>query len=149
MGRKLIIELSHEQRVELEKHYRSQDSSHCFRQRCRMVLLKSDGVLSKDIVPIVEIKSEHEINKWVKRYQKEYATDGIKILQNKAGQGRKPIFDAEQDAEKVKTAVKQERQRLSQAKVLIEQAHDKPFGLKTLKRFLKLLTARTDASAST
>lgn len=114
-----------------------------------MVLLKSDGVLSKDIVPIVEIKSEHEINKWVKRYQKGYAAEGIKVLQNKAGQGRKPIFDAKQDAEKVKNAVKQERQRLSQAKVLIEQAHDKPFGLKTLKRFLKLLTARTDASAST
>ncbi len=41
MGKKKIVELSDEQRVELEKGYRK-GKSHAFRQCCRMILLKSE-----------------------------------------------------------------------------------------------------------
>ena len=140
------IEITSAQRVELEQGYRS-GSSHAFRQRCRMVLLKSDGLLTKDIVPVVGIKSENEINKWVKRYLNGYGTGSIDVLHNKAGQGRKAVFNIGTDGSKVRKAVEEERQRLSLAKELIEKEHGKPFHLKTLKRFLKLLAAPTNASA--
>ena len=67
MGRNLKITLTATQRLELETTYRS-GTSHALRQRCRMILLKSDGSATKNILPVVGIKSENEINKWVKRY---------------------------------------------------------------------------------
>ena len=148
MGRNLKITLTPAQRLELENNYRA-GSSHAFRQRCRMILLKSDGSATKNILPVVGIKSENEINKWVKRYLADYKESGIDVLHNKSGQGRKAVFNVEKDMAKVKKAIEEERQRLSQAKALIEKDHDKPFHLKTLKRFLKLLAVPTNVSANT
>ena len=148
MGRNLKITLTPAQRLELENNYRA-GSSHAFRQRCRMILLKSDGSATKNIVSVVGIKSENEINKWVKRYLADYKESGIDVLHNKSGQGRKAVFNVEKDKAKVKKAIGEERQRLSQAKELIEKDHDKPFHLKTLKRFLKLLAVPTNVSANT
>ena len=140
MGRNLKIEITKEQREELEKGYRY-GKSHAFRQRCRIILYKSEGKLTRDICELVEIKSQHQVNKWVKRYKECYEKEGLSALHNESGQGRKPIFDQEKDLEKVRKAVEKERQRLSQAKVILEQEMDKSFHLKTLKRFLKKLTA--------
>ena len=67
MGRNLKITPTPAQRLELENNYRA-GSSHAFRQRCRMILLKADGSATKNILPVGGIKSENEINKWVKRY---------------------------------------------------------------------------------
>ena len=39
MGKKKVVELSAEQRAELEKGYRK-GKSHVFRERCQMILLK-------------------------------------------------------------------------------------------------------------
>ena len=44
----------------------------------------------------------------------------------------------------MRKAVVEERQRLSQAKLLLEQQFGKEFSLKTLKRFLKKLSAATN-----
>ena len=144
MGRKLEIKLEIAQREELETGYRT-GNSHAFRQRCRMILLKADKMVTKDICPIVEIESETQVNTWIKRYRDSYKTEGLSILHNKAGQGRPPVFDKVQDEQKVKAAVKKERQRLSQAKLILEQEMDKSFHLKTLKRFLKNLSADINA----
>jgi transposase len=144
MGRKLILELSEVQREELEYGYRN-GRGHTFRQRCRMVLLKCEGMPSKAISPIVNIKSENQINRWVKRYQEHYAELGLEALRNEPGQGRKPILDPEHDHDKVREAVKTERQRLSQAKRLVEEQTGKTFHIKTLKRFLKNLSADISA----
>ena len=114
-----------------------------------MILLKSDGSATRNILSVVGIKSENEINKWVKRYLADYKESGIDVLHNKSGQGRKAVFNVEKDTAKVKKAIEEERQRLSQAKALIEKDHDKPFHLKTLKRFLKLLAVPTNVSANT
>jgi putative transposase len=145
MGRKLEVMLTTAQREELEKGYRT-GKSHAFRQRCRMVLLKSDGVFSKDITGIVGISSETYINTWIRRYLTNYATEGIKVLHNKVGQGRKPKLDKSKDAAKVRERVKADRQRLSKAKDLLEGDLDKKFSLHTLKRFLKNLSADSSAS---
>ncbi len=144
MGRKLEIELKTAQRAELETGYRT-GKSHAFRQRCRMILLKADKIVTKDICPMVEIESETQVNGWIKRYRDSYHIQGISILHNKPGQGRIPVFDKLQDEERVKIAVKKERQRLSQAKLILEQEMGKSFHLKTLKRFLKNLSADINA----
>jgi transposase len=147
MGRNLKIELEKEQSDELENGYRH-GQSHAFRQRCRMIMLKSTHMLSKDICDIVGIKSEHQINKWIKLYQNGYKEHGIQILHNKPGQGRKATFDKEKDKERVRAAVRKERQRLSQAQLILEKEMDKRFHLKTLQRFLKSLSADINASES-
>jgi transposase len=147
MGRNLKIEITTDQREELEKGYR-QGKSHAFRQRCRIVLFKSEGKLSKEICDLVGIKSQNQVNQWVKRYKEGYTEQGLSILNNELGQGRKPTFDKEKDRERVRKAVKKERQRLSQAKLILEKEMDKSFHLKTLKRFLKNLSADVNEFAS-
>jgi transposase-like protein len=143
MGRTLKVILTNEQRLELEHGYKTGDS-HAFRQRCRMVLLKSSGKLTKDICQIVGINSQNQVNIWIRRYQSHYDTIGISVLHNADGQGRKPIFDSKTESEKIKAVVKQERQKLSIAKQILEKELNKSFNIKTLKNFLKVLTADTN-----
>ena len=137
MGKIRGIELTQSQREELEQGYRS-GKSHSFRNRCQLVLLKSQERTSKEVADIVKM-NQVSVNSWLNRYQSE----GIKGLATKPGRGRKPVFDASIDTKKVRKAVQQERQRLGQAKLLLEQELEKEFSLKTLKRFLKKLSAGT------
>jgi transposase len=141
MGRKVkVIELTDQERIELEKGYKN--SGHApFSRRCHIILLKSQGLSSKQIADIFQITIQ-PVNKWVKRYQ----ALGISGLQTKPGQGRKPILDKEQDEAKVRAAIKKERQRLKFVKEDLEQDLDKKFSLLTLKRFLKNLSADGNAS---
>ncbi len=143
MGRTLKVILTTEQQIELEHGYKT-GNSHAFRQRCRMVLLKSSGKLTKDICQIVGINSQNQVNTWIRRYQSHYNTIGISVLHNADGQGRKPIFDSKTESEKIKAVVKQERQKLSNAKEILEKELNKSFNIKTLKNFLKVLTADTN-----
>jgi transposase-like protein len=143
MGRTLKVILTTEQQIELEHGYKT-GNSHAFRQRCRMVLLKSSGKLTKDICQIVGINSQNQVNTWIRRYQSHYDTIGISVLHNADGQGRKPIFDSKTESEKIKAVVKQERQKLSNAKEILEKELNKSFNIKTLKNFLKVLTADTN-----
>ncbi len=138
MGKTRTVELSAEEKQALEEGYRS-GKSHGFRKRCQLVLLKSQGRTSKDVGQIIEM-NPISVNNWLSRYQAE----GIIGLITKPGRGRKPVLDQEQDAAKVRKAVKQERQRLSQAKQILEEELNKEFSLKTLKRFLKKLNADTE-----
>lgn len=63
----------------------------------------------------------------------------------RAGRGRKPILDnSGEEAVKICETVRQERQRLSQAGEILEKELNKSFSLKTLKRFLKSITAATN-----
>lgn len=136
MGRVLNIELSSEQRLELEKAYK-ESRSHVFRQRCQIVLLKSQSRKTSDICEIVGLKSENQANKWVRRYKEEYATLGIESLRNVKGQGRKAMFDAQTELEIIHQVVKSERQKLENAKTILEGKLGKSFNIKTLKNFLK------------
>jgi len=133
------IELSAEERQLLQEGY-SKSSRHAFRKRCHVVLLKAEGRSSKDIGRIVDMH-EVSVNNWLNRYEAE----GITGLFTKEGRGRKPILNEGQDALIVRAAIAGERQRLSRAKELLEQRLNKTFSGKTLKRFLKNITAATNA----
>lgn len=134
------IELTNAQRAELEHGYKM--GSSVFSRRCHMILLKSKGKISADVADIIGT-NQVSVNNWLKRYEQE----GISGLKTKPGQGRKPIFDEQADEQKVKAAVKNERQRLKHAKADLEEQLGKKFSMKTLKRFLKNLSANGNGYA--
>jgi transposase len=129
------ITLTPEQQKELEQGYR-QGPSAAFRVRCQMVLLKSQHRSSHQVAAIVGC-CEVVVNRWLTRYQEE----GLAGLQTKPGRGRKAILDAATDLERVREAVRGNRQRLRVAKADLEEALGKTFSDKTLRRFLKKLRA--------
>jgi transposase-like protein len=143
MGRVLNIILSSEQRTELELFHK-QSNNHVLRQRCQIILLKSSNRKTSDICEIVGIKSQNQVNKWIKRYKTDYSAFGINCLRNLEGQGRKAIFDAKTEAEFIQKVVKTERQKLENAKVILEKELNKSFNIKTLKNFLKVLAGDTN-----
>lgn len=137
MGKTKIIELTEEKRRELENGWRN-GTSHAFRQRCQMILLKSEQRTSLEISRLVG-SCEMTVNNWLKRYQAE----GFKGLRMRAGRGRKSILQAE-DFERVKAQVKVSRQRISVARAELEASLAKGFSVSTLKRFLKKTVAATN-----
>jgi len=140
LGKRRTIELSPADRVALEQAFRT-SPSHAFRQRCQLVLLKSEGRTSKEVAAILK---QHyvSVNTWLNRYQQ----GGLQALQTKPGRGRKALLHKQTDAELVRRTVQQERQRLSQAKAQLERQLGRPMSLKTLQRFLKNLTVAIDVS---
>jgi transposase len=138
MGKTKIVELSRLQRVELEDGYRN-GRTHSFRQRCLMVLLKSEKRTSLEVAAIVG-GCEMTVNNWLARYQ----SAGINGLQTRPGRGRKAILTTA-DLELVKAAVKQSRQRISVARAELETSLGKEFSQSSLKRYLKKTVAATNA----
>lgn len=135
MGKKVIPQLTEVQIAELELNYRK-SKNHALRQRCHIVLLKSQGHTSKHITSLNGYpKHQGTINSWVNRY----VASGITGLMNISGQGRRAILNKENHELKVKEIVKSERQRLTKAKDLIEKELDLKMSKKTLTRFLKTL----------
>lgn len=136
MGRKSkVIQLSEAARHDLERGYKNTEDA-IFSRRCHILLLKSEGYTSQQIADIFKI-THQSVNNWVKRYE----ASGIAGLNTKKGQGRKPILNKEQDEAKIRSAVKNERQRLKLVKSELEEELNKEFSLLTLKRFLKNLSA--------
>ena len=118
MGKPKVLELTEAQRLELEKGFRVGEK-HCFRMRCRAVLLKADGLSAASAGAQTEM-SLVSVNAWVKRYKEE----GIEGLRTRAGRGRKPIMDSS-DEESVRRAIEQDRQCVSKARAAWEQATGK------------------------
>ena len=131
MARIKVIILTPQEQTALEQAYKTGNSA-AFRQRCHIILLKSQSRTSQEVAGIVGC-CEMVVNNWLARYQQE----GIAGLQTKPGQGRKAILDAETDLEPVREAVRGNRQRLRLAKADLEEALGKRFSDKTLRRFLK------------
>ena len=119
-------------RRELEQGFRYGEK-HCFRMRCRAVLLKADGLSAAKAGAQTEM-SFVSVNAWVKRYKEE----GIEGLKTRAGRGRKPIMDSS-DEEAVRRAIEEDRQCVSKAKAAWEQATGKEASDMTFKRFLSAL----------
>lgn len=138
MGKTKVIELTKDQRSELENGYKN-GTSHSFRQRCQMILLKSENRTSLEITSILGC-CEMVVNNWIKRYESE----GISGLQTRPGRGRKPILQVV-DLEQVKEAVKESRQRISVARAELEKSLGKEFSNSSLKRFLKKTVDATNA----
>lgn len=135
MAKIKAIELSEDERAALEKGNRH-GPSHAFRQRCRMILLKSQWLTSQEVARRVGC-CEVVVNTWLARYQ-EHRLDGLKTRQ---GRGRRPILQQQTDLEAVRRAVQKNRQRVSLARAELEQELGKEFSTLTLKRFLKKTAA--------
>lgn len=142
MGKIKTVELSKAQRAALEKGYRA-GSSHAFRLRCQMILLKSEQRTAAEIAGILGC-CEVVVNNWLKRYESE----GIEGLRTRPGRGRKPLLDAEQDLPRVTAAVAANRQRISLAKAELEAELGKTFSTKTLQRYLKNMVLAINESES-
>lgn len=135
MGKTRIVILTDEQRQVLEKGYQN-GNSHAFRKRCHIVLLKSEKRSSEEVSKILKM-SEPSVNTWLNRYESE----SIVGLFTKKGRGRKPILNIETEETVVRDAIKVERQRLTETQAIIAQKLNKEFSTKTLKLFLKSLSA--------
>jgi transposase len=142
MGKIKTVELSRAQRAALEKGYRT-GSSHAFRVRCQMILLKSERRTAVEIADLLGC-CEVVVNNWLKRYEAE----GIDGLRTRPGRGRKPVLDAVQDLESVKAAVAANRQRISVARAELEAELGKGFSTKTLQRYLKNMVLAINESES-
>ena len=67
IGKIKIIELTDKERLQLEEGFR-RGKSHSFRMRCRAILLKSNGLTSKDVGIQTEM-TDISVNSWVKRVE--------------------------------------------------------------------------------
>ncbi|MDR2382480.1 MAG: helix-turn-helix domain-containing protein [Prevotellaceae bacterium] len=132
MGKIKKPELTDVQRGQLENGFRS-GMSHCLRMRCRVVLLKAEGLSSAKAGEQTEM-SLVSVNAWVKRF----LSEGITGLQTRPGRGRKPVMDCS-DEEAVRAAIEQDRQSVSKARSAWQEATGKEASDLTFKRFLSAL----------
>lgn len=86
------LKLTESEQKELLLGFR-RGKSHCFRMRCRMILLKSEGLSALHVREQTEMTIQ-SVHNWVKRFESE----GIKALHTRPGQGRKPIIDCSAEA---------------------------------------------------
>ena len=132
-----VIQLTDQQRLQLEDGFRN-GKSHAYRMRCRAILLKSQGLKSKEVG--VQTEMTHiSVNSWVKRFERE----GVKGLETKPGRGRKPIMDCS-DEESVRQAIEQDRQSVKKAKEAWQQASGKEASESTFRAFLSALARDID-----
>lgn len=137
MSRLIILTLTEEERSALERGSRH-GTSHSFRTRCQMILLKADRLPSAQVAERVGC-CMIAVNGWVKRYRAE----GIGGLRIKQGRGRRAILDDQADLERVRAAVQNHRQKISLARAELEVSLGKEFSAVTLRRFLKNIAAAT------
>lgn len=138
MGKTKVIQLSDSQRQALEDGYRN-GKSHAFRERCQMILLKSENHTSSEIARFLNCH-KITVHQWVKRFERE----GIEGLNMRPGRGRRAILQVSTDLGAVRAAVIRSRQRISLAKAELEAELQKPFSTTTLKRFLKKTIAASN-----
>jgi len=138
MGKTKIIQLSDEQRQELEAGHRT-GTSHAFRERCQMILLKSEKRTGSEIGRFLDCH-KITVGEWVKRFEAE----GIEGLKTRPGCGRRAILQVSTDLSSVRAAVERSRQRIGLACTELETELQKPFSVTTLKRFLKKTIAASN-----
>jgi transposase len=143
MGKTKVIELSFEQRAALEKGYRK-GTSHAFRTRCQMVLLKSEKRSSLEVADVLGC-CEIVVNNWLSRYEEE----GIEGLKTRAGRGRKPKLSTQNPLhlQTVKAEIAKHPQSVKTVVARLDEELDLAMHPDTLKRFLKKLVIASVASA--
>ena len=139
--KKKFIQLAEAEKVTLQDGHKN-GKTKAFRTRCHCLVLSSEGYQVKGLAEIFRV-SEISIYAWFKRWE----TGGIVALRDKEGRGRKPILQA-QDLAQIKQTVQENAQRLKIARLLLKEELRREFSTKTLKRFLKSLTADTNVGAN-
>ena len=138
MGKTKVIQLNDVQRLELQEGHRT-GTSHAFRERCQIILLKSEKRANSEIAHFLGCH-KMTVGEWVKRFE----TSGIAGLKTRPGRGRRAILQASTDLSRVRAAVERSRQRIGLARTELEAELEKPFSVTTLKRFLKKTTAASN-----
>jgi transposase len=143
MGKTKVIELSLEQCAALEKGYRT-GTSHAFRTRCRMILLKSERRSSVEVADVLDC-CEIVVNNWLRRYEEE----GIEGLKTRPGRGRKPILSTQNPlhVQTVKAEIAKHPQSVKTVIARLGEELDLAMHPDTLKRFLKKVVTASAASA--
>ena len=143
MGKTKVIELTAEQRAELEKSYRT-GKSHCFRVRCQIILLKSERRTSTEVAEVLGC-CEMVVNNWLARYEKE----GLKGLATRAGCGRPPILSQQnlEHLQEVESEIKKHPSSVKTVVATLEEDLDLLMHPETLKRFLKKTSIASVAHA--
>ena len=126
------LQLTDSEKHDLEIAYKTGDS-HCYRTRCKAILLKSQGKSANEIASILDVSIPSVFN-WIKRY----GDEGINGLKTRTGRGRKPIIDSS-DEEIIRKAIEEDRQNVSKAREAWQNATGKKASNATLKRFLSNL----------
>jgi len=132
-----ILILTDSQKRDLLLGFRN-GNSHCFRMRCRAILLKSEGMSSVRVGEQTEMTAQ-SVNSWVKRFEEE----GVNGLYTRPGQGRKPIIDCSDEAA-VRKAIEADRQSVKMAKEAWQKATGKEASDLTFRRFLSALAQDID-----
>jgi transposase len=132
--RKKFIKFSDAEKIMLEDG-RKNGATKAFQDRCHCLLLNAAGYQVKELARIFGV-SEICLYSWLKRWE----TGGIVGLKDKAGRGRKPILKAA-DLPQIKAVVQANAQQLKVARQKLKEELGREFSAKTLKRFLKNLTA--------
>ena len=126
------LQLTDSEKHDLEIAYKTGDS-HCYRTRCKAILLKSQGKSANEIASILDVSIPSVFN-WIKRY----GDEGINGLKTRTGRGRKPIIDSS-DEEIIRKAIEEDRQNVSKVREAWQNATGKKASDATLKRFLSYL----------
>ena len=71
MGRVNTPVLTPDEETELERGFK-EDKRHCFRMRCKLILLKAKGMKSNDVGEIIGMNYV-SVNAWVKRFKAEWS----------------------------------------------------------------------------
>ena len=128
--RKRFVTLDADERTTLEagRHHHRQ---HQFRSRCQGLLLSADGL---DVAALQQVLgvSRGTVYAWFDRWE----TAGLAGLANAAGQGRRPVLGAADEAP-VRAAVEANRQQLKDVTATLRQELNKSFSASTLRRFVK------------
>jgi transposase len=132
-----ILALTESERNSLTLDFRGGES-HCFRMRCRCVLLKSEGLSSVLVGEQTEMTAQ-SVNGWVKRFE----VEGIKGLHTRPGQGRKPIMDCS-DGDAVRKVIESDRQSVRLAREARQNSSGKEASDLTFRRFLSALAQDID-----
>jgi transposase len=139
--KKKFIKLEETERITLQEGHKN-GKTKAFQERCHCLLLSSEGYEVKELARIFRV-SEISVYTWLKRWDK----GGIIGLRDKSGRGRKPILGAE-DLPQIKKQVQENAQRLKIARERLKTELGREFSTKTLKRFLKSLTADTSGGGN-
>jgi transposase len=98
------------------------------------LLLKAQGLSSPKIAEKVDL-CQQSVNRWVDRFMAE----GIEGLENRPGQGAKPIISREADEETIREAIEADRQSVKAAKSAWEAYSGKTASDETFILFLSAL----------
>lgn len=132
MNKIKVLKLTDTDRLKLESGYHN-GLTHNYRIRCKSILLKSLGKSASEIAEIFDV-TVPTVYSWIRRYKE----NGIKGLETRPGQGRKPIMDCS-DEDAVRKAIDEDRQSVSKAREAWEKASGKQASDITFKRFLEAL----------